>query len=160
MTTALTPAFTPSLPPRHPLLYGPFVSSAPGPSWPNGPLPGFHDDDLLAVLEGASLADLDLLPFGLITMDRAGKVIGYNAFEAQRAGIARERVLSRHFFTDVGPCTNNYLVAERYVALGPQDDLDDELDYVFTFRMKPTPVRLRLLAKAGSARQYLAVRNR
>lgn len=143
------------------LLYGPDVSSVPGQSWPDGrALPAFHDDDLLAALECASLADFDALPFGLIIMDRDGVVIGYNAFEAARAGIRRERVLGRHFFTDVGPCTNNYLVAQRYVDLGPESDLDDELDYVFTFRMKPSAVRLRLLARAGSARQYLAVRDR
>jgi hypothetical protein len=38
--------------------------------------------------------------------------------------------------------------------------LAEQLDYVFTFRMAPTPVRLRLLARAGSLRQYLAVRFR
>jgi hypothetical protein len=31
---------------------------------------------------------------------------------------------------------------------------------VFTYRMAPTPVRLRLLARQGSPRQYLAVQLR
>jgi len=44
---------------------------------------------------------------------------------------------------DVGPCTNNYLVAQRFLDC---DELDEQLDYVFTFRMAPTPVRLRMLA--------------
>ena len=119
--------------------------------------PRFEDADLLAVLDSLPLDRIDALGFGLIVMDRQGEVIGYNTFESQRAGIARERVLGRNFFVDVGPCTNNYLVAERYLD---QDTLDEELDYVFTFRMKPTPVRLRLMAAPGAARQYLAVRPR
>ena len=70
------------------------------------------------------------------------------------SGLTPARVIGRNFFTDVGPCTNNYLVAQRYAD---SDDLDEQLDYVFTFRMAPTPVRLRLLARKGSERQYLAV---
>jgi hypothetical protein len=63
-------------------------------------------------------------------------------------------VTGRNFFVDIGPCTNNYLVARRYADGG---ELDEQLDYVFTFRMAPIPVRLRLLAREGSPRQYLAV---
>ena len=90
-------------------------------------------------------------------MDRAGTVVGYNDFEARRAGIPARKALGRNFFRSLGPCTNNYLVAQRYLD---EPDLDDELDYVFTLRMAPTPVRLRLLARAGSPRMYLAVRDR
>ncbi|MER5674825.1 hypothetical protein [Pseudonocardia alni] len=49
------------------------------------------------------------------------------------------------------------MVAERYRT---GRDLDEEMDYVFTFRIRPAPVRLRLLAAAGSARRYLAIRPR
>lgn len=114
----------------------------------------FDDPSLLDALEGASLVDTDALDFGLIVMDRAGTVTWYNAFESTRAGIGCEHVLGRNFFFAVGPCTNNYLVAQRYID---EPDLDDFVDFVFTLRMKPTPVRLRLLARAGSERQYLAV---
>ena len=118
----------------------------------------FDAPDLLAQLEAAdSVSAFDDAPFGVIVMDRSGDVIAYNAFESERAGIAAERVIGRNFFETVGPCTNNYLIAERYRS---EPDLDDELDYVFTLRMAPTPVRLRLLAAAGSDRQYLLVRNR
>ena len=119
-----------------------------------GTRPGFHDPGLRALLDALSPEQLDELPFGLIVMDRRDVVVHYNAFESARAGISPERVLGRDFFVDVGPCTNNYLVAERYHE---QPDLDEELDYVFTFRMRPTPVRLRLLAGARSPRRYLAV---
>lgn len=116
--------------------------------------PDFHDRDLLARLDARPLDGFDDLRFGLIVMDRRGVVVGYNAFESNRAGIPAARVLGRDFFVDVGPCTDNHLVAGRYRR---EERLDEEIDYVFTLRMRPTPVRLRLLAAPGSPRQYLAV---
>lgn len=127
------------------------------PGWPAGTPPLFSDEHLLDLLDATSLARIDELDFGLIAMDRGGTVLGYNSFESRRAGIARERVVGRNFFVDIGPCTNNYMVAERYHS---GEELDEEMDYVFTLRMAPTPVTLRLLAHRGSARQYLAVRFR
>lgn len=117
----------------------------------------FGEPGLLDALEMTPLDVIDEIEFGLIAMDRSGEVVGYNAFESSRSGLLPERVVGRNFFADVGPCTNNYLVAQRFADC---DDLDEQLDYVFTFRMAPTPVRLRLLARAGSLRQYLAVRFR
>jgi photoactive yellow protein len=117
----------------------------------------FDHPELLSILEASALSDSDSLDFGLIVMDRAGTVLGYNSFESKRAGIACERVIGRNFFFEVGPCTNNYLVAQRYTD---EPDLDDFVDFVFTLRMTPTPVRLRLLARADSERQYLAVLSR
>lgn len=131
------------------------VATADG--WPAGAPPLFADERLLDRLEAAPLNRIDELDFGLIVMDRGGQVLGYNACESQRAGIARERVIGRNFFVDIGPCTNNYMVAERFHS---GEDLDEVMDYVFTLRMAPTPVTLRLLAYNGSARQYLAVRFR
>src|SRR5450755_1200873 len=126
-------------------------------SWPRGIVPAFADAEVLAELEAVTLQLIEGLDFGLIVMDRSGEVIAYNAVESRRSGLDRHRVLGRNFFVDVGPSTNNYLVAERFHE---SEDLDEELDYVFTFRMAPTPVRLRLMARSGSGRQYLAVRGR
>ena len=117
----------------------------------------FDDPGLLTALEAIPLDRIDEIGFGLIVMSRGGDVIGYNSSESKRSGLSIERVMGRNFFTDVGPCTNNHLVAQRYLD---SDELDEQLDYVFTFRMAPAPVRLRLLARAGSPRQYLAVRSR
>src|SRR6202012_5360162 len=117
----------------------------------------FDDAGLLDALESVSLDDIDDIGFGLIVMDRDARVLGYNAAESRLSGLPPDSVLGRDFFVDVGPCTNNYLVAQRYADSA---DLDEQLDYVFTFRMAPTPVRLRLLGRPGSPRQYLAVQPR
>ena len=123
----------------------------------------FADPGLLDTLESASLDVIDDFGFGLIVMDRDGRVLGYNQAESKLSGLPADEVIGRNFFVEIGPCTNNYLVAQRYQDSASQDSasqqtsLDEQLDYVFTYRMAPTPVRLRLLARPGSPRQYLAV---
>jgi photoactive yellow protein len=123
----------------------------------DGTQPQFDDQELLDSLESLSLSGIDEVGFGLVVMDRDGTVLGYNQRESRLSGLPPARVTGRNFFTDVGPCTNNYLVAQRYAD---SEELDERLDYVFTFKMAPTPVRLRLLARKGSDRQYLAVQPR
>lgn len=47
---------------------------------------------------------LDQLPFGVVTLDGGGRIIGYNDTESRLAGLPRERVIGRSFFGDVAPC--------------------------------------------------------
>jgi photoactive yellow protein len=114
----------------------------------------FDARGLLRDLEGADDAALDQAPFGVIAMARDGVVTSYNAFESRLAGLSPGRVIGRHFFSAVAPCTNNFMVAQRFAD---EDELDASLDYVFTLRMKPTPVRLRLLKNTEARRMYIVV---
>jgi photoactive yellow protein len=127
----------------------------------------FGSPKLPDVLESAPLDGIDGIDgiddfdFGLIVMGRDGRVHGYNQAESKLSGLPADEVIGRNFFVEIGPCTNNYLIAQRYQDSASQDEeLDEQLDYVFTYRMAPTPVRLRLLARRGSPRQYLAVQLR
>lgn len=115
----------------------------------------FDDDDILSKLERASATDKDSADFGIIELDVEGKVTGYNPFESRLSGLSPERVLGHHFFTAVAPCTNNFMVAQRFED---EAELDAVIDYVFTLKMKPTKVKLRLLRSARTARRYLLVR--
>jgi photoactive yellow protein len=99
---------------------------------------------------------LDALPFGVIGIGQNGKVAVYNATEATFAGLIRERVIGRPFFLSVAPCMNNYLVAQRFID---EPELDVTLDYMLTFHMRPTPVRLRLLNNPTSHFHYILVRH-
>ncbi|WP_345815384.1 hypothetical protein AAGS40_23670 [Paraburkholderia sp. PREW-6R] len=51
---------------------------------------------------------------------------------------------------------NNFMVAQRFEDEA-EAGLDAIVDYVLTLRMRPTPVRLRLLAGAGSAARFVLV---
>ena len=91
--------------------------------------------------------------FGVIVMDRVGTVLRYNATESRYSGLSRERVLARHFFTEVAPCSNNHRVAERYAL----PELDETIDYTFALRMKAVPVTLRMLKPKLGPHMYLLV---
>jgi photoactive yellow protein len=114
----------------------------------------FTDPDLLDRLEAADDATLDTAPFGVVAMTEDGDVTSYNAAESQLSGLTHAKVVRRHFFSAVAPCTNNFMVAYRFET---EPELDDIIDYVFTLRMQPTKVRLRLLKQPGRRRMYLVV---
>lgn len=114
----------------------------------------FADTNLLQRLESTPHAALDEEAFGVVVMSGKGTVEAYNVFESGMAGLPAERVIGLNFFTDVAPCTNNYMVAGRFEE---EAELDDTFPYVFTLRMTPTRVRLRLLQSARARFSYLLV---
>jgi photoactive yellow protein len=117
----------------------------------------FADPEIGPALDKCDESSLDTLDFGVIRMTLNGVVVGYNALESRLAGLAPARVLGKHFFTEVAPCTNNYLVASRYEECAA---LDERLPYVFTLRMRPRNVEIRLVKAVGSEHQYLLVKSR
>jgi photoactive yellow protein len=118
----------------------------------------FEQSDLAAQLAACDDAALDALDFGVIGFDHATLVRRYNAFESQAAGLARERVLGHSLFTVVAPCMNNFMVAQRFEDAQEEGQaLDAIIDYVLTLRMRPTKVKLRLLAAPSSPTRYVLV---
>ncbi len=125
--------------------------------------PDFHDADLLDRLNSADAATLDALDFGVIGfgLDAEAVVQRYNRTESLGSGLALADVMGRPLFGEVAQCMNNYLVAQRFEdALADGAALDDQLPYVFTLRMRPTPVVLRLLAAPGRALRFVLVQRR
>ena len=119
----------------------------------------FEQPDILSTLAVTDDASLDAIEFGIIGFDRNNVVQLYNLFEATAAGLKKERVIGRHLFTDIAQCMNNYLVAQKYAdAQLASIGLDETLDFVLTWRMRPTPVRLRLLASPEIPMQYLLLK--
>ena len=58
------------------------------------------------------------------------------------------------FFDAVAQCMNNFLVAQRFED---EAQIDDIVPYVLTLRMRPTKVRLRLLAEPDAPRRYILI---
>ncbi len=114
----------------------------------------FEDGDLLASLDRLAPPELDGLPFGVVKMSGTGEVAAYNTFESRLSGLSAPRVVGKQFFVDVAPCTNNFIVAQRLLDAA---SLDETIDYVFTYKMKPTPVRLRMLRGLGASHMYLVI---
>jgi photoactive yellow protein len=121
----------------------------------------FDQSDIFAVLESQADIDLDALDFGVIAIDAEGLVRRYNKFESQLAGLSPGRVLAMPLFTTVAPCMNNFLVAQRFEdAVAAGTTLDATIDYVFTLRMRPTKVKLRLLVRPKAPLSYILVNRR
>jgi len=118
----------------------------------------FGMPDLATSLDRCSAQELDGLDFGVIGFGADTNVTLYNAFESHAAGLSPQRVLGQPLFTNVAPCLNNFLVAQRFEDA--QDDsttLDATIDYVLTLRMRPIKVALRLLASPDGANRYVLV---
>jgi photoactive yellow protein len=109
-----------------------------------------HLDDLVRLTQ----SEVDALPFGVVGLSPTGIVEVYNLAESQQAGIDAQSVLATNFFLSTAQCMNNFMVAQRFVD---EPELNTVLDYVLTFRMRPTPVRLRLLKNARHQRSYLLI---
>jgi photoactive yellow protein len=118
----------------------------------------FDQPDLPLTIDGLTEEELDQLDFGVIGIDGQCVVRLYNKIESQIAGLSRDRVIGNHLFTVVAPCMNNFMVAQRLQdALETGVALDVTLDYVFTLRMRPVKVKLRLLAAPALTYRYVIV---
>jgi photoactive yellow protein len=123
--------------------------------------PAFDQPDLLSVIDAIAAAPaeaLDDLDFGVIGFDAETVVTHYNAFESRAAGLSPQRVLGHQLFTLVAPCMNNFMVAQRFEdAAQSSAALDETVDYVLTLRMRPSKVKLRLLAGTKPGTRYVLV---
>jgi photoactive yellow protein len=124
----------------------------------NSPTVAFEQADLLSALESLETQQQDTLPFGVIGFGRDCLVKRYNRFESEATGLLQEKVLGKNVFTDIAQCMNNFMVAQRYEeAWTSAAPLDATLDYVLTWRMHPTKVKLRLLWAPNSELAYIVL---
>jgi photoactive yellow protein len=114
----------------------------------------FNTPDMFSKLETLDAEALNLLPFGVVRMLPGGEVVDYNRYESELSGLNVDNVIGQNFFIQVAPCTNNFMVYHRY---NETSELDAEIDYLFTYGMKPTQVKLRLI-RAEAGPWYLLVK--
>ncbi|MET0270684.1 MAG: PAS domain-containing protein [Sphingomonas sp.] len=105
-------------------------------------------------LDALDDAARDALPYGVVGLDADGIVRIYNATEARLSGLDPATVMGVPFFDAVGQCMNNFMVAQRFED---EPELDAVIPYVLTLRMRPTRVRLRLLATADAPLRYILI---
>lgn len=90
-------------------------------------------------------AELDLLPFGAIHVDRNGIIDAYNVAEEQLASRTRDAVLGKMFFNQVAPCTR---VKQFYGAFQEgvlRSQLNEVFDFSFRFPHGTREVRIRMI---------------
>jgi photoactive yellow protein len=117
-------------------------------------IPTFSEAHMIDWLNSNTEESYNSLPFGVVQMNEQGIVTAYNSTISRIGGVSRENAIGKNFFIQVAPCTNNFMVAEKYKF----DSLDEEMPYMFTYITQPTPVILRLI-KDKNGHQYLLVKN-
>ena len=97
-------------------------------------------------------ATLDLLPYGIIVVDEAGRVLYYNAREEQIARRSREDVLGKNFFTEVAPCTQVQEFYGKFKETMHDAGLVASFHFNFPFTERPREVEITLTSfqKDGS----------
>lgn len=95
----------------------------------------------------------DALPVGVVALDRGGRVVMFNRHEEQLAGRRRERVLGRHFFTEVAPCMNVRELAGAFEAGVEGGRLDERVEFAINAPHveQPRDVVVKLLSFAAGA---------
>lgn len=99
-------------------------------------------DDLRRISE-LSDAQLDELPFGIIRVDRDGRISAYNAFEARAAGYEPSRVVGTPF-ADLAPCTMVKAFVDACRRGWEDRRLDEVLRFVFPHHGAACVVSVRL----------------
>ena len=101
--------------------------------------------------------ELNRLNLGVIELDDSGRVVQYNRRESTFSGRSPERVMGRHFFGDIAPCTNNAIVKGAFEEAMRTGVGDTSLPYTFTYRMKVVNVNLRLYRHTGTGTNWLII---
>lgn len=77
---------------------------------------------------------LDCLPFGMIQLDRTGRVLRFNRTESELARYPKEDAIGKNFFEEVAPCTKVKEFYGRFLEGVAKRDLLVTFPYEFQFR--------------------------
>ena len=90
--------------------------------------------DLAELVETLSEDDLNQLPFGLIQLDRGGKVLRFNQAESRLARYDRKAAIGANFFDDVAPCAKVKEFHGKFIQAVEEKNLHEVFPYVFRFK--------------------------
>jgi photoactive yellow protein len=120
----------------------------------------FVSPNILSRLGSLTRAEADGAPYGVVQVDANGKVLLYNRYEAELAGIAPSAAEGRNFFVDIAPCTNNKLFMGKFKSGVDSGELNSVFNYTFTYKMKPTNVSIHLLHDKASKTNWVFVQKK
>lgn len=100
---------------------------------------------------------LDKLPFGVIIVDKEGKINSYNQAEEQLSGRSAGEVIGKNFFTEVAPCTRVKEFQGRFQQLIASDKPATRFNFVFRFRQGDVAVGI-MIARLDEERAAITVK--
>jgi len=104
----------------------------------------FGAEDIENILAQMTKTQLDKLAFGTIQLDKTGKILSYNAAEAEITGRNSKEVIGKNFFTEVAPCTRRPEFYGVFLEGVKNNNLNNLFEYVFDYNMKPTKVKVHM----------------
>jgi photoactive yellow protein len=121
---------------------------------------GFIEQSFKQTLGSLSREEADRAAFGIVKVDENGKILLYNKYESDLAGVPIERAEGKNFFTEVAVCTNNRIFFGRFKDGVGKGELDITFNYVFTYKMKPTNVIIQLYHDKNTKTNWVFVKFR
>ncbi len=112
------------------------------------------------IIDGVALmnrSQADSCDFGVIKVDDSGKILLYNRYEAELADVTPAVAEGRSFFTEIAPCTNNALFFGQFKKGVAEGDLNMLFSYTFTYKMRPTKVKVQLFRDPDSKTNWVFV---
>ena len=116
--------------------------------------------NLIATADDLSTAELDQLPFGMIQLDAAGRILKFNAVESRLAALDQQQQIGKHFFTQVAPCTKVQAFYGRFKEGVLQEQLDSTFSFHFAFKQNPRDVTVRLFYSKRTRSVWVMVSDR
>jgi len=104
----------------------------------------FGAEDIENILAQMTKTQLDKLAFGTIQLDKTGKILSYNAAEAEITGRNSKEVIGKNFFTEVAPCTRHPEFYGVFLEGVKNNNLNNLFESVFDYNMKPTKVKVHM----------------
>jgi photoactive yellow protein len=117
--------------------------------------PTFEAPETIASLPESAL---DEQPFGIIRLDRTGRVLSFNTYEEKLARKARADVIGKNFFVDVAPCTRVKEFYGKFLEGIEQRYLNTTFAFVFAFSFGHRGVHVSLYYKQADDTIWVLVR--
>lgn len=118
----------------------------------------FSADNVANELADITDEELDGLAFGAIELDRTGRILRYNAAEADISGRDQAGMVGRNFFADVAPCTRGEAFEGRFRAGVKAGKMDVQFTYVLDHEMDATEVRVRMHTVEGKDSYWVLIK--
>lgn len=111
---------------------------------PFGTVRGLLPTETMTRLSQMPPDEFDTLPVGAIQVDDGGAILKFNRTEGDMTGFRPEDVIGKNLFFELAPCMNNGLVYGKFRAGLDAGNLDHEVLYALTYRMRPVLTQIRL----------------
>lgn len=115
----------------------------------------FVPQEIFNMLPTLSRAEADSCDFGIIQLDDAGNVVLVNRYQSELGGVPVPQFEGKHWFTKIAPCANNGLLYGNFKKGVAAKSLNVVLPYTFTFKMKPTNVRIHMYRCPRSNKNFV-----